>query len=102
MSKEDPRRPPPPLTGRELQELNRTVKSSLGRRLLWEVHRLRAILLRADQLEILMRDERRWIDDPEINKALDALRADLNRESVVQEDREKRDELLQRRKGLRF
>jgi hypothetical protein len=98
----DTRRRPPPLTGKELQELNRTVKSALGRRLLWEVHRLRAIVLRADQLEILMRDERRWIDDLEINKALHALREDLNREPVIQEDRDKRDELLQRRKGLRF
>jgi hypothetical protein len=49
-----------------------------------------------------MRDERRWRDVPEINKALDALRQDLNREPVVQEDREKRDTLLLRRKGLRF
>lgn len=49
-----------------------------------------------------MRDERRWIDDPEINKALDALRKDLNREPVVQEERERRDEMLNRRKGLRF
>lgn len=85
-----------------MQELNRTVKSSIGRHLLWEAHRLRAILLRADQLEILMRDERRWRDVPEINKALDALRQDLNREPVIQEDPEKRDEMLNRRKGLRF
>ena len=102
MSNEDTRKRPLPLTAPELQALNRTVKSSIGRRLLWEVHRLRAILLRADQLEILMRDERRWRDVPEINKALDALREDLNREPVVQEDREKRDEMLNRRKGLRF
>lgn len=102
MSKENPRHRPPPLTLSELQELNRTVKSAIGRRLLWEVHRLRAILLRADQLEILMRDERRWRDVPEINKALDALRKDLDREPVVQEDRERRDKLLLRRKGLRF
>ena len=102
MSKDDTRTRPPPLTAPELQELNRTVKSAIGRRLLWEVHRLRAILLRADQLEILMRDERRWRDVPEINKALDALRQDLNREPVVQEDREKRDKLLLRRKGLQF
>lgn len=41
-------------------------------------------------------------DVPEINKALDALRKDLDREPVVQEDRERRDKLLLRRKGLRF
>src|SRR5712692_7247362 len=97
MSKDDTRRRPPPLTGKELQELNRTVKSAVVRRLLWEVHRLRALLLRADQLDILMRDERRWIDDPEIDKALNALREDLNREPVIREDRERRDILLQRR-----
>ena len=90
------------MTAPELQELNQTVKSSIGRRLLWEVHRLRAILLRADQLEILVRDEYRWRDVPEINKALDALPKDLDREPVIQEDRERRDMLLHRRKGLRF
>ena len=70
MSNESTSKRLPPLTAPELQELNRTVKSSIGRSLLWEVHRLRAMLLRADQLEILMRDV------PEINKALDALRKD--------------------------
>jgi hypothetical protein len=92
----------PPLTSKELQEFNQMVKSALGRRLLCEVRPPRVILLSADQLEILMRDERRWIDDPEINKALNALRQDLNREPVIQEDRERRHELRRRRKGLRL
>jgi hypothetical protein len=49
---------PPPLTHGELQELNRTVKSATGRRLLWEIHRIRQILLRAHELEILVKDDR--------------------------------------------
>lgn len=42
------------------------------------------------------------IADPAINKALNELHEDLSREPVIQEDREKRDELLLRRKGLRL
>ena len=45
---------PPPLSKNELQELNRTVKSGTGRRLLWEIHRIRSILLRAHELEIFV------------------------------------------------
>jgi len=57
------------LTAPELQELNQTAKSEIGLTFCKKCT-TGAILLRADQLEILMRDV------PEINKALDALRKD--------------------------
>lgn len=39
------------LTTAELSELNRKIKSPTGRRILWEVSRLRRTALIADQLE---------------------------------------------------
>src|SRR3981081_1248889 len=79
---------PPPLTKHELQELNRTVQSETGRRLLWEIHRIRSILLRAHELEILIRDDRFLSRDLELIKIANALRADLDKEPVIEEDRE--------------
>src|SRR5262245_38253738 len=40
-----------PFTRAELRELARKLKSPTGRRLLWEVSRLRAIVRQADRLE---------------------------------------------------
>ena len=92
--------PPPPLTKNELQELNRTVKSVTGRRLLWEIHRIRAILLRAHELEILVRDDRFLSSDRELIRTADALRTDLDKEPVVHEDREDQARELLRKHGL--
>lgn len=82
-------RRPLPLTKDELQELNRTVKSETGRRLLWEIHRIRAILLRAHELEILLRDDRLLGRDVQLVKMANALRADLDKEPFIEEERQK-------------
>ena len=91
---------PPPLTKQELQELNRTVKSETGRRLLWEIHRIRAILLRANELEILVRDDRFLSRDLEIIKMANALRADLDKEPVIEEERDEQLREKLRRHGI--
>jgi hypothetical protein len=91
---------PPPLTKSELQELNRTIKSETGRRLLWEIHRIRAILLRAHELEILVRDDRFLSGDRELIRTANALRADLDKEPVIQEDREEQVREKLRRHGI--
>ena len=70
---------PPPLTALELQELHRTVKSTIGRRSLWEIHRLRGIVLRAQELEILVRDDRFLSRDAQLIKVANALRANLDK-----------------------
>ena len=93
-------RAPPPLTKQELQELNRTVKSETGRRLLWEIHRIRAILLRANELEILVRDDRFLSRDLEIIKMANALRADLDKEPVIEEERDEQLREKLRRHGI--
>jgi hypothetical protein len=92
--------PPLPLTRNELQELNRTVKSETGRRLLWEIHRIRTILLRAHELEILVRDDRFLSRDLELIRMANALRADLDKEPVIEEDREEQAREKLRRHGI--
>ena len=82
---------PPPLTAAELQELNRTVKSATSRRLLWEIHRLRAILLRANELQIMIHNDRFLGRDTQILKRLTVLRSDLEREPVIAEEQERDD-----------
>ena len=92
--------PPPPLTRQELQEFNRTVTSETGRRLLWEIHRIRKILLRAQALEILVRDDRFLNRDRELIKVANALRADLDKEPVIEEDKEDQARELLRSRGI--
>jgi hypothetical protein len=91
---------PPPLTKDELQELNRTVKSETGRPLLCEIYRIRSILLRAHELEILVRDDRFLSRDLELIKVANALRADLDKEPDIEEDREEQAGELLRRHGI--
>ena len=91
---------PPPLTKDELQELNRTVKSQTGRRLLWEIHRIRVILLRANELEILVRDDRFLSRDLEIIKLANALRADIDKEPVIDEAKEDQVRKTLRQQGI--
>jgi hypothetical protein len=93
------RRTPPPLTSGELQELNRTMKSPTGRRLLWEIYRLRAIVLRADQLEAMVRDDRRVTSDSSLRLVMDILRQNLDCEPVVREESDRQDRLLLRKRG---
>ena len=91
---------PPPLTKDELQELNRTVKSQTGRRLLWEIHRIRVILLRANELEIPVRDDRFLSRDLEIIKLANALRADIDKEPVIDEAKEDQVRKTLRQQGI--
>src|SRR4030088_1381379 len=91
---------PPPLSKHELQELNRTVKSETGRRLLWGIRRIRSILLRAHELEILIRDDRLLSRDLELVKVANALRADLDKEPVLEEDRDDEARAKLRRHGI--
>jgi hypothetical protein len=93
------RRTPPPLTSDELQELNRTMESATGWRLLWEIYRLRAIVLRANQLEGMVRDDRRMINDASVRLVIDILRQDLDLEPVVKEEIERQERLLLRKSG---
>jgi hypothetical protein len=76
------------------------VKSATGRRLLWEIHRIRQILLRAHELEILVKDDRLLSRDPELIRKASALRADLDKEPVIQEDREDQAREKLRRHGI--
>lgn len=92
---------PPPLTAAELQELNRTVKSETGRRLLWEIHRIRASLLRANELQIMVGDDRFLGRDVDILKRVKALRESLEKEPVVLEEQRKEERRENWRKGLR-
>jgi hypothetical protein len=93
------RRTPPPLTSDELQELNRTMESPTGRRLLWEIYRLRAIVLRANQLESMVRDDRRMASDSSVRLVINLLRQDLDLEPVVKEEMQRQDRLLLRKSG---
>ena len=100
MAKSRARGVPPPLKNHELQKLNRTVKSETGRRLLWEIHRIRAILLRAHGLEILIRDDRFLSRDLELVKRANALRAALDKEPVIEEGRNEQGRERLRRRGI--
>jgi hypothetical protein len=80
---------PPPLTAAALQELNRTMKSATGRHLLWEIHRLRALVLPAHHLEILVRDNRRMFEDANVRNLINALRVQLDGEPAIEEEMEK-------------
>ena len=93
---------PPPLTAAELQGLNRTVKSTTGRRLLWEIHRLRAILLRANELQLMISDDRFLGRDTQILKRVKSLREALESEPVIAEELEREDLRKLRKAGIRI
>ncbi len=104
MGKNGYRTIPPSLTSAELKEIQRTDRSPNVRRLLWEVFRLRAIAMRADQLI------RSIIADPaslEFNSAeivVKELRASLDELPLMRERGKEREELLfpggKKRKGI--
>lgn len=82
---------PAPLTTAELEQMARTCNHERERRLLWEVSRIRAILRRADELEILVRDERKTLLlDRNLERVANALRADLEKEPFVREGWERK------------
>ena len=93
---------PSPLTTVELQEMARTCTMQRERLLLWEVSRLRRFVRRVDELEVLIRDERRpFMNDPKLQKLANAIRADLDHEPVILEERERHEAYLndQRMRG---
>ena len=69
-------------------------------RLLWEIDRIRAILLRAHEQEILVRDDRFLSRDLKLMKMENALRAGLDKGPVIEEGREERDREHLRRDGI--
>jgi hypothetical protein len=88
-----PRRPP--LTRRELRQIGQANKTPAVRDLLWEIHRLRAIALKADQLQ------NRLLElgiiarlDPTTKLIAESLAAALHDEPVVLENAHARQELL--------
>ena len=61
--------------------------------------RMRAIVLRTNQLESMVRDDRRMTNDASVRLVIDILRQDLNLEPVVKEEMERQDRLLLRKSG---
>jgi hypothetical protein len=78
------------------------MKSPTGRRLLWEIHRLRALVLPAHHLEILVRDNQRMYNDVNVRNLINALRLQLDGEPAIQEEMEKEAVRHDRKHGLRF
>ncbi len=98
----DNRRRPPALTAAQLQELNHNLKSETGRRLLWEISRLRTLVLPAHHLEILVRDSHMYNNDANVRRLVNALRLQLDGEPAIQEEIEKEQERHNRKHGLRL
>jgi hypothetical protein len=96
------RRRPPPLTAAQLQELNHNLNSETGRRLLWEIPRLRALVLPAHHLAILVRENQRMYNDPNVRRLVNALRAQLDCEPAIQEELDKKQERHDRKHALRL
>ena len=78
------------LTTAELRELNRKVKSATGRRLLWEIHRLRAIVRQADRLEKCVSAGPDSIDSAAVGVAAEELRKMLAGLAWLEWDPEKK------------
>jgi hypothetical protein len=97
MAEDGKRKMPPSLTSEELQAIQaweRTHRSPVVRRLLWEVFRLRAIASLADQFEAMAREIPSVTDGQTIGIIADALRRDLEQLPLIQEKRERDDRIL--------
>jgi hypothetical protein len=97
MGEDGRRKMPASLTSEELRAIQaweRTHRSPVVRRLLWEVFRLRAIALRADQFEALAREIPSIRDGQTIGLLADALRRDLERLPLIREERSRGDRIL--------
>lgn len=96
---------PPSLTGEELQRIwkwERTHQSKVLRRVLWEVRRLQAVALRADQLLRSINADPASLDFNSADLIVKELRASLDELPLTSERRKQREELLYpagRRKG---
>jgi hypothetical protein len=88
---------PPSLTAEELrkiQEWERTRRSPVIRRLLWEVARLRGVALRANQFEEMMRSSGQISEFNSRNLIADALREQLDELPAIREQRDWKLDLL--------
>jgi hypothetical protein len=80
-----------PLTGEQLRVIYETNPTPAVKRLLWEIHRLRAVVLRADDfLRALERYQGDSRLDPGSRLALSNLQEALREEPVVKEDAARR------------
>jgi hypothetical protein len=80
-----------PLTGEQLRVIYETNPTPAVKRLLWEIHRLRAVVLRADDfVRTLARYKGDSRLDPGSGLALTSLREALRDEPVVNEDAARR------------
>lgn len=87
---------PPPLTSEELrviQREERKERSSTIRRLLWEVFRLRAIALRADQFERAMRADHASLDFNSAELVARSLREDLDELPFIAENAQRQERM---------
>lgn len=88
---------PPSLTGEELDKIwkwERTHQSKVLRRVLWEVKRLQAIALRADQLERSVRADPASLDFNARHIVVDELRRALDELPLIREAAIERNYLL--------
>ena len=88
---------PPSLTREELrtiQKEERKQRSPTVRRLLWEIFRLQAIALRADQFERAMRSDHASLDFNSSNLVADILRRGLDELPLIKEAHERQERLL--------
>jgi len=89
-----------PLTRRQLRQIGLENKTPATRDLLWEIHRLRTIVLQAEQLEARLRDMGVVARlDPTTKMIAEGLADSLRDEPVVLEAAHGRQELLRRTKG---
>jgi hypothetical protein len=88
---------PPSLTGEELQKIwqwERTHQSKVLRRALWEVRRLQAVALRADQLLRSLNADSASLDFNSAHIVVNELRRLLDQLPLISERRKEREELL--------
>lgn len=88
---------PPSLTGEELQKIwkwERTHQSKVLRRVLWEVRRLQAVALRADQLLRSINANPASLDFNSADLIVRELRASLDEFPLIRERRKEREDVL--------
>lgn len=85
---------PPSLTSAELKEMQRMDRSPTVRRLLWEVFRLRAIALRANQLLRSIDADPASLDFNSADLIAKELRACLDELPIISERHQEREDLL--------
>ncbi len=84
----------PPLRTEELRALTQSNPTRDLRRLLWEIHRLRALVLHADQVQAMIGNNAVHMGGVSFQAVLDDFRARLDAEPAVQENRKLAREVL--------